>query len=147
MVYFFCKKKNITNLYMTCFWDGLLRSLDIRDFQFGMKLNVKPQKTEFIRWLKRVNPYIVDVHWNNQELSKQEIEEHKKAIGSYKVADIRSGHMCSSCDSFLLLVSQIFQVNIQHSFINHLITYTNIKNARKTLRFVSNSRHFQCVRR
>ena len=132
---------------MTCFWDGILRSLDKGDFQFAMQRNTKPNKTELIRWLKHANYCANDIHWNNQALSKQELEEHRKAIECYKIADIRSGHMCGACDSFLLLIAQLFHVNIQHSYMNNLITYTNKKNARKMLRFVSSSTHFQCIRR
>ena len=132
---------------MTCFWDGILRSLDPNDFLFAMRRKTKPNKTEFIHWLKNANSSPIDIYWNNKRLTQQEQIEHKEAIGCYKVSDIRAGHMCSSCDSFLLLIAQLFQVTIQHSYMNNLITYTNIKNSRKTLRFVSNSTHFQCIRR
>ena len=132
---------------MTCFWDGILRALDPDDFLFARRKRTKPNKTEFIHWLKCANSPLHDVHWNNKILTPQEQTEHKEAIGHYKVSDIHAGHMCSSCDSFLLLIAQLFQVTIQHSYMNNLITYTNIKNSRKTLRFVSNSTHFQCIRR
>ena len=132
---------------MTCFWNGILRSLDTTDFQFAMKRNDRPQPKEFIHWLKYANSYPVDVYWNNQKLSQKELEEHKIAIETYDINNIYNGYLCSACDSFLLLIAQLFHVNIQHSYRNVIITYKYIKTSRKTLKFVSNSIHFQCVRR
>ena len=100
----FGKNKNSLQ-YMTCFWDGILRSLDKDDFLFGMKQNIKPNTSDFINWLKNTNTPMIDVHWNNKELSPREIKEHGEAINQYDVDNIRSGHLCSSCDSFLLLIS------------------------------------------
>ena len=92
--------------------------------------------------LKTKNVEIEDVTWNGKKLTKQEMKEHYEAIKTYNIDGINCGHLCSSCDSFLLLICQVFNVNIKHSYINVDIEYKNEKVQRKTLQFASNHGHF-----
>ena len=132
---------------MTCFWDGILRSLEQTDFQFTIGQHKKLSKKEFISWLKRNNRPPVNIRWNNQQLTNQEMKEHVQTINCYNIHNISHGHLCGSCDPFLLLIAELFCVSIKHSYLNKSMTYTNIKNSRKTLHFVSNWNHFQYIRR
>ena len=144
-VLFLFVNDKISLLYMTCFWDGILQSLKKTDIQNIIKRDTKPNNKEFIQWLQTMNTPMIDVVWNNEQLSTQEIKEHMETIKSYNINNINRGHDCGVCDSFLLLISQLFQVNIHHSYINHQIRYVNTKHCRKTLHFSSTSSHFRCI--
>ena len=126
---------------MTCFWDGILQALDNSDFQV-VGYNNRLNRQQLINVLKTKNVEIEDVTWNGKKLTKQEMKEHYEAIKDYNINGINRGHLCSSCDSFLLLICQVFNVNIKHSYINVDIEYKNEKVQRKTLQFASNHGHF-----
>lgn len=58
-----------------------------------------------------------------------------------KIEDFRSnGYDCSSCDPLLLLVSQLFVVNIVHNFNGANIEYMN-ENATITIHLRSDNDH------
>ena len=126
---------------MTCFWDGILQALDTSDFQV-VGCNNRLNRQQLINLLKTKNVEIQDVTWNGKKLTQQEMKEHYKAIKDYNISNIHQGHLCSSCDSFLLLISQLFNVNIKHLYLNVNIEYKNEKVQRKTLEFASNRGHF-----
>tara|TARA_B100000902_G_scaffold293120_1_gene279622 strand:+ start:6665 stop:7054 length:390 start_codon:yes stop_codon:yes gene_type:complete len=126
---------------MTCFWDGILQALDTSDFQV-VGCNNRLNRRQLIDLLKNNNVEIEDVTWNGKKLTKQETKEHFEAIKDYNINSINQGHLCSSCDSFLLLICQLFNVNIKHLYMNVNIEYQNEKIQRKTLNFASNQGHF-----
>ena len=76
-------------------------------------------------------------------MSLNEKDEHFTAIKVYDINGIKNGHLTSVCDSFLLLLCEIFDISITHKFMNTNIMYENIHKSRKTLKFTSNSGHFQ----
>ena len=127
---------------MTCYWDSVFSLLDLEDYKFlGV---VRPKNiTEFINLLKSKNKYIDNITWQNNHLSQNEKKEHHIAINVYDVKGIAGGHLTSICDSFLLLVCELFGVSVEHQFLNTPIKYINVKNTRKILRFSSNGGHFQ----
>jgi|UniRef100_A0A6C0AKI5 hypothetical protein len=124
---------------MTCFWDGIIQALDISDYKH-IGGNNRLNKEQLINLLKNKNK-LVKTNWNNEILTKQEKDEHFTHIKDYNINKIRQGHLCSVCDSFLLLISDIFDVNIHHKYLNINIRYT-IERPRKTLMFSSNRGHF-----
>jgi len=126
---------------MTCFWDGILQALDNSDFQV-VGCNNSLNRNQLINLLKTKNVEIEDITWNGHKLTKQEIKEHFDAIKTYDITKITNGHLCSSCDSFLLLICNLFDVNIQHLYMNVAINYKNEKKSRRTLNFASNGGHF-----
>jgi hypothetical protein len=125
---------------MTCFWDGIMKSLNKNDFDLIGE--TKGTNIDFIKMLKRVKIPMENVLWENQKLSSNEIKEHLKAIDEYDINGIPGGHLTSSCDSFLLLICELFKVNIEHMYMIHTIKYTNTNEVRKTLRYSSNDKHF-----
>ena len=129
---------------MTCFWDGIFKSLNNDDFKLigEKKTNIR----NFINILKIKNTQMNDVLWQKTKLKKQEIKEHMEAIKDYNIRKIHGGHLTSSCDSFLLLVCQLFQVKIIHRYMKHTIIYQNLKKERKTLSYSSSNSHFVCSR-
>lgn len=130
---------------MTCFWDGILKSLKKDDFDF---VNYKYNKSlkNFIIFLKENKKRMNNVLWQNQSLKNQEIDEYLLWIKEYNINNISNGHLTSVCDPFLLLICELFCVNIKHQYNNCTITYKNINKVRKTLVFSSNNGHFVCSR-
>ena len=59
-------------------------------------------------------------------------KEHYDAIKNYDKTKIGGVILCSSCDSFLLLISELFEVNIKHLYLN--VRWIIKKKAKKTLK-------------
>ena len=127
---------------MTCFWDSIYSQLDLEDYKYiGIE---KPSNIrKLIHTLKSKNKSIDHVTWQKVYLSLNEKGEHYTAIEVYDMGGIKNGHLTSVCDSFLLLICELFDISITHKFMNTNIMYENTKHSRKTLKFTSNSGHFQ----
>ena len=125
---------------MTCFWDGIIQALEHNDYN-TIGCNTMLNKQQLIDILKTKNIKIENVVWNGNKISEKEKGEQYEAIKNYDKKKIRGGHLCSSCDSFLLLISEVFEVNIKHLYLNVEMDYKNEK-AKKTLKFASNRGHF-----
>ena len=124
---------------MTCFWDSILSSLNNEDFKLlGHKS--KLSRENFIKDLKNKNT-LISTKWCGNELREQEKKEHFEAVKCYNIKKIRGGHLTSICDSFLLLISHLYRVNINHRYLNVDISYS-VDNPRRTLSFKSNRGHF-----
>ena len=127
---------------MTCYWDSVYSQLDLEDYKF-LGVN-RPNNIEgFIKLLKSKNKYVDNVTWQKEYLSHNEKKEHYTAVDVYNIKVIRDGHLTSVCDSFLLLVCELFNISVEHRFLNTPIKYENLKKSRKTLFFSSNGGHFQ----
>jgi hypothetical protein len=126
---------------MTCFWDGILSSLDENDFKL---LRTKKSNTisAFIDLLKRENRKTVNVSWNGEPLSDNQLAENYTAVQSYDKNTAGEGYFCSVCDPFLLLVAELFQVTVRHTYLGVLLHYTH-KEQRKTVNYLSDGGHFQ----
>lgn len=127
---------------MTCFWDSILTCLNNDDFIF-LGHTSKLNREQFIYDLKNHNK-LVTTEWCGSILKNQEKNEHFQAIKNYNVKGIYNGHLTSICDSFLLLISDLFRININHRFINTNISYS-VSNPRKTLSFTSDHGHFSIL--
>lgn len=125
---------------MTCFWESILSSLSLEDYKL-LGVNRKLRREEFIQTLKNKN-CMVDTLWMSSILRDQEKKEHFEAIKCYNIKGIRNGHLTSICDSFLLLISHLLKVNINHMYLKTQIVYSNPNGARKTLHFRSDRGHF-----
>ena len=120
---------------MSCFWDGILKGLNSNGWRF--------KKKEFIEFLKRENKLTKNIMWNNSSLREQEMDENYEAVENYYISGIYNGHLCSCCDYILLLISEIFCIDINHFYLNRLMTYKNkLNKTKKTLTFHSNRGHF-----
>lgn len=125
---------------MTCFWDGIIQALEHSDYN-TIGCNTMLNKQQLIDILKTKNIKVENVKWNGNKISEKEKGEHYDAVKKYDKTKINGGHLCSSCDSFLLLISEVFEVNIKHLYLNVEMDYKNEK-AKKTLKFASNRGHF-----
>ena len=119
---------------MSCFWDGILKAFNSNGWRFN-------SKKEFIEFLKKENRKTRSIIWNNNPLREQEMSENFEAVKNYDIKYIYNGHLCSCCDYILLLVSEIFCVDIDHWYLNRLMSYKN-KKGKKKLTFHSNHHHF-----
>jgi len=127
---------------MSCFWDSIYSQLILEDYNFIGEN--KPTNIEgLVHLMKKRNKRIDNVTWQKTYLSHYEKNEHNTAINVYNVGGIRNGHLTSVCDSFLLLVCELFNVSIEHKFMGAKLFYDNTKKSRKCLKFSSNSGHFQ----
>ena len=124
---------------MTCFWDGILSSLDENDFQVvnEKKNNIRT----FIDLLKKLNRKTPNVTWNGEPLTSRQLDENYNAIEAYDKNNISAGYLCSTCDPFLLLIAEVFKINIQHKYLGRTMTYT-VANHRKTVSYKSDGGHF-----
>ena len=137
---------------MTCFWDGILHHLKEDDITIGNETFKcgKQKNIGFVKLLKKKIEEIdkenfinqnQDISWNNEKFTKQQIEENLTHLRDYNPKSIYGGYLCSICDPFLILISILFKVNINHNYCGHVMKYTN-KNAKRTLNFKSNRGHF-----
>jgi hypothetical protein len=125
---------------MTCFWDSIVGSLDSEDLLI-LGHHRRIPATVLVATLKSKNT-LTKTLWQGEPLRDQERREHYQAIREYDPAKIRHGHLTSTCDSFLLLLSHLLRVNVRHRFLNTTISYTTVGTPRKTLKFSSNRGHF-----
>ena len=103
---------------MTCFWDGIIRSLTQEDLQL-LNSNKNINNKDFILLLKK-----------NYEMVK-----------NFNENNINQGYDCSSCDPIMILLSELFNITIHHNFNGNIIKYTYIE-PRKTINYKSNQSHF-----
>ena len=132
---------------MTCFWDGILNGLQKEDLNLYDISN--KNKEAFISFLKTKNEFetFKNVRWNGFLLKEQEIKEHMEMIQNYNISGIYSGHLTSTCDSFLLLVCSLFRFNINHRYLSCNIRYKYNGENRGTLNVRSNRGHFEFISR
>jgi len=116
---------------MTCFWDSIIRGL-YPDYRYTHH--------SLIEYLKKNNTLQILVLINGNGLSNQQIGENNEAVNIYDIRSIFGGYWCSSCDPFLILVCNTFQINIIHKLLNTTIDYT-INNPKFTILLNSNYSH------
>ena len=126
---------------MTCVWKGILDCLNNDDF-FKFGLSKKPREMEFVKLLKSNNKRCKNVRWQGESLRNQFLDECFEAVKCFNERSINGGYFCSTCDPFLILVCEIFRVNISHKYCGHMVEYKRL-GAVKTLRVKSNRGHFQ----
>jgi hypothetical protein len=124
---------------MSCFWDALIQRLN--------EIHVIPPGTNphgLSMFLKDKNVKTVGVKWQGSHVSEQQMAENFHHVKDYNVKTIGNGYDCSTCDPFLLLVSEVFKVNIHHIYLNTPIHYNRACTCCEypTLRFASSSCHF-----
>jgi hypothetical protein len=125
---------------MTCFWDGILRNINQDDFNL-LNINKNNNNKDFILLLKKNNKLCKNVQWQSENINEQLLKENYEMIKNFNDNNINQGYDCSSCDPFIILLSELFKINIHHNFNGVLIKYTH-NNPRKTIYFKSNKSHF-----
>ena len=126
---------------MSCFWDGLINSISTKEFKKHNFTKV-PKVIHFIQFLMQNNKLVDSVTWNDEYISEQCQQENYDWINNYKLHQYHNGTECSTCNPFIILFCDIFEVSVLHKYICSIIKYTNIKKSIRTIHFVSNSGHF-----
>lgn len=134
---------------MTCFWDGVLRSLDSHDFTL-LGIHKTPNKYTCIASLiesckSRIQSHTPDIKWQNAPLHKNEIKEIREAIREYNSKHIRNGHFTSSCDPFLCFLSSYLSHKIVFQYMNHTIVFLPPK-PKKEVHYRATRGHFTFVK-
>jgi len=62
-------------------------------------------------------------------------------IKDFNENNINQGYDCSSCDPFMILLCELFKININYDYNGNNIQYM-IDNSRKTIKYSSNQSHF-----
>jgi hypothetical protein len=127
---------------MTCFWDGILLSLNNDDFLI-LNFNKKPTIYDLVQKLKQYNTLTLNILWQSSVLSHRQNAENFQHVRDFDINSIYQGYLCSSCDPFLCLICELLHVNIIHVYNGTSIYYIfNQINEGKNLRFESNIGHF-----
>lgn len=128
---------------MTCVWNGLLKAIPIGSFKIiDNGIIRKPNAYDLVTLLKQNNKRQEDVSWNGTKLTEKEIEENFEAVKCFNRNSIQGGYLCSTCDSFLCLVCQLFKINIRHNYNGHIMNYQYKDGNVRTIRVQSNRGHF-----
>jgi hypothetical protein len=131
---------------MTCFWDGCIQAIGTDILKNIMRNNHVNSRT-FVDFLKNNIVYTPHVLWNNELLTKKQLDENHEHVLNLDVGSIRGGYDCSTFDPFLFLISQLFKIHIIHDYNGHIITYQyNGPDAiaPMTMQVKSDKGHFWC---
>lgn len=123
---------------MTCFWDAILHGLSNINICFDNQIN-------FVKYLKNNNKKTTNVIPINTPLSEKRLEENFTSISNYNENSIYEGYLCSSIDPFLLLISELYNINIYHNFNGSNIDYIH-NNPKYELYLVSSMTHCSFVK-
>lgn len=129
---------------MTCVWDGLTKGLYNT---FRGTIFQQTSAEILVDFLKRNVKKTENVKWNNKYLKDTELVENFERIKSIDPTNIYNGYDCSTCDPVLLLVCELFRINIIHDYNGSYMYYTYISKTNDpskniTIKFKSNRHHF-----
>ena len=125
---------------MSCFWDTLLSRIKKDDIQTILSLH-NPTPKDFANTLKNKNIPTDNVLWMGEEIRQQMKEENMKHINDYNSSTIPNGYLCSTCDPFLLLITELFQIKIIHHYNKVVINYQHKTNIKYTITIHNNKGH------
>jgi hypothetical protein len=113
---------------MTCFWDALIAGLPSELFQLDTQIGTSLRQRRmdpmtFVSFLQSKNKQTSHVQINKEYLSQQRQEENFESIRIFDKNFIHQGYWCAYEDPFLFIISELFQINIQHNFCGHLCNY------------------------
>ncbi len=126
-----------------CFWNGILSKLNDEDYKFANFNFIKSTNkiNFFIEQLILKNTRTNKIQWQNSLLSKKEINENFEHVQNFNKSSVNNGYDCSTFDPFLLLITELFQLEIVHQYCGNNILY-KADNPRKKILFYSNRGHF-----
>jgi hypothetical protein len=116
-----------------CFWNAVIKLTDQNSIH------------NLFNHLKENNILCLNVVHNDKLLTEKEQYELIMWITERNIdQEIGNGHDCSTCDPYLVLICQLYKVNIDHVYCGHLVTYRHTNPKDDTIhRFTSNKSHFK----
>lgn len=136
---------------MTCFWDGIIRSLNKKDYEMlGITKHgnhMENIKNVIISFKNKSQNHNFEMEWQGVKLREKEVEEIKEAIKDYNINGIRQGHLTSICDPFLCFISSYLKHKIQFKYMSNNLIYSPVDNTkiRKEVNYSANRGHFQFI--
>ena len=77
-----------------------------------------------------------------ERITSKSMNENREHILSFDSTTINRGYDCSTCDPFLLLISELFEVDISHDYNGNIISYKSIlNNTGRCFKFKSDRGH------
>ena len=140
---------------MTCVWKGLLQALS-PEFKSEHHLSNERSLVNFCKQMVKSNGKKafmrsgeVAVHHQGIPVTEKQVSEAIEWILSYNVNGIQGGHLTSSCDPFLLLLTAYCDCSMEHKLYGgHTVVYENpFNHSRLWLKFASDKGHFWFVGR
>ena len=125
---------------MSCFWDTLIKKVNAEDMKNVLKI-INPTPKTFSNALKNENIKTENVLWMSNELTVKERQENFDHIKEYDINTTTNGYLCSICDPFLLLVVELFKIEIIHHFHGILINYKYSTECKYTITLHSDKGH------
>ena len=113
---------------MTCVWNGLIHKL---------KLNMSPNN--LCEKIKKENKITENVSVGGVMLTENQKKENYERVSI--ISNISNGYDMSTCDPLLILISELYSVNISHKFNQYEISYVNTQ-ATSNIDVCSNNHHF-----
>ena len=127
---------------MTCYWNAILATLTKHEKEVLGVTSNKPMVLARQLKMRNEKVKIYNIIWNGQQLSTQELREHQKAIKEYNLKGIYNGHLCGTCDSFLILLSFLLGWEIHHKYLRYNIKYHSKSIIKRKVFFKSSRGHF-----
>ena len=125
---------------MTCFWDGILNSLDKEDrHKIGLTTN---NIYNLIDRLKTINCPTIDMKWQNELITNSQIKANMTHIKDYQKHNAPKGYMCSTFDPFLFLLAFVLKKPVNFIYCGHTINYESPNSIGKCLNYKCNRGHF-----
>lgn len=127
---------------MSCFWDALLTK--IPDDSYKLIGVEKPKSAaEMLKLLQLFNVMTINVSWQGEIMYLNELQENYRWVETYS-DKVTAGTLVSSQSPFLMLVCQLFKLNIDHIYNGHEIKYIYCADDKlnKKLLFKASKTHF-----
>lgn len=103
---------------MTCFWDSVIAGLTQAVPMFSF-----PTPRALVARLKDLNTLPVDVTIDGVGLDDMEQRENVEAITCLDPESLSEGYLCSTADPVLVLVCQVFRINVTHDLAGCTTAY------------------------
>lgn len=125
---------------MTCYWDGLIKSLDGADCDM---LGLKDRSIyTLIDRLKALNCPTLDMKWQDVSITSSQIQENMSHIKDYPTSSAPQGYLCSTFDPFLCILSFLLQKTVHMDYCGSAIKYEPNTPSKTPLKYRCNRVHF-----
>lgn len=129
---------------MTCVPDGIIQSLNSDDF-IKINLSKNINAVTFMEKIKEHNRLTSHVKVQNKALTEQEMNENMERIKEINTANLNNGYLCSSHEPLLILICELFEVDIKMNFNGSTVLYQNSNKTRKVINYMCSRSHFMYV--